>query len=294
MTPLAQLGKADTRRQAESLFAHCGAPSRSQGEAPKPCLCTIATVLLPPRRATRQGQNSASTSHLHFPPTPQCAFTSHLYLLPIIPSSAEVSKPVHACILLSPVIVDLDDKGEPRKKRAKLNDDGTQKQTRNRTGTTMPSRRQGRRLPGAPGPRGIGSKGASSKGIGSRGAVSNGGGSKSRRLQAVGSLDRRLPARGVGTRGASRRKAHRDHSRAPSRAWERPVSVRSTCETKPAQRALSRSDPPVGTAVKTPASRRLGVRCAQKKHAHARRCAGALYSPSRRRTSSLSRRSGKD
>ena len=44
--------------------------------------------------------------------------------------------------LLSPVIVDLDDKGEPRKKRAKLNDDGTQKQTRNRTGTTMPSRRR--------------------------------------------------------------------------------------------------------------------------------------------------------
>ena len=34
--------------------------------------------------------------------------------------------------LLSPVIIDLDDKGEPRKKRAKLNDDGTQKQTRNR------------------------------------------------------------------------------------------------------------------------------------------------------------------
>ena len=34
--------------------------------------------------------------------------------------------------LLSPVIVDLDDEGEPRKKRAKLNDDGTQKQTRNR------------------------------------------------------------------------------------------------------------------------------------------------------------------
>ena len=44
--------------------------------------------------------------------------------------------------LLSPVIVDLDDKGEPRKKRAKLNDDGTQKKTRNRTGTTMPSRRR--------------------------------------------------------------------------------------------------------------------------------------------------------
>ena len=34
--------------------------------------------------------------------------------------------------LLSPVIVGLDDKGEPLKKRAKLNDDGTQKQTRNR------------------------------------------------------------------------------------------------------------------------------------------------------------------
>ena len=34
--------------------------------------------------------------------------------------------------LLSPVIVGLDDKGEPLKKRAKPNDDGTLKQTRNR------------------------------------------------------------------------------------------------------------------------------------------------------------------
>ena len=44
--------------------------------------------------------------------------------------------------LLNQVIVGLDDKGEPLKKRANLNDDGTQKQTRNRTETMMPSRRR--------------------------------------------------------------------------------------------------------------------------------------------------------